>query len=292
MKVNDFIEQLRFAESKKTLYVMGGFGACLYPKNKTRYSTNNDYNKRPDRTKMIKNASEDTFAFDCVGLIKGILWGWKAEMDPKWSYGGAAYQANGVKDLGADAMAKVCKDLTTNFTKIDKGEIVWLQGHIGVYIGDGLVIECTPSWENRVQYTALGNIGKVKGFPTRTWTHHGHLPYVEYEEEPEPIKPELTSVYEWQCAAIKDGFKFPKYGADGKWGSECISVATKAICKKSVLPTRVNLTKIVQKTVGVNADGWFGSGTDKAVKAFQRQNGLVDDGVVGINTWKKILEVN
>lgn len=38
------------------------------------------------------------------------------------------------------------------------------------------------------------------------------------------------------------------------------------------------------------ADGDFGSGTEKAVKAFQKDKGLGMDGVVGANTWSKLLK--
>lgn len=37
--------------------------------------------------------------------------------------------------------------------------------------------------------------------------------------------------------------------------------------------------------LAVDADGFFGTGTEEAVRAFQRQNGLDDDGVVGPGTW-------
>lgn len=100
-----------------------------------------------------------------------------------------------------------------------------------------------------------------------------------------------ASIKEWQQSAIKDGYKFPKYGADGSWGSECIAVAKKAICKKRLFYTNKNLTKIVQKAVGVKADGKFGNDTKKAVIAYQKKKGLTADGVVGYNTWKKILGV-
>lgn len=39
------------------------------------------------------------------------------------------------------------------------------------------------------------------------------------------------------------------------------------------------------------ADGDFGNGTDKAVKAYQKAKGLEVDGIVGTNTWKKLLGV-
>lgn len=100
-----------------------------------------------------------------------------------------------------------------------------------------------------------------------------------------------TKVSEWQKAAIADGFKFPKYGADGKWGSECIAVAKQAICKKRITYKYKNLTKIVQKAVGVTADGKFGNDTKNAVIKFQKLFGLSADGCVGLETWKKILGV-
>ena len=100
-----------------------------------------------------------------------------------------------------------------------------------------------------------------------------------------------TAVIEWQKAAMADGYKFSKYGADGKWGAECESVAKAAICKQRLTYTNKNLTKIIQKKVGVTADGLFGLKTKAAVREYQRANGLTADGVVGINTWKKILGV-
>lgn len=41
------------------------------------------------------------------------------------------------------------------------------------------------------------------------------------------------------------------------------------------------------KTIGV--DGDFGANTDYAVRAFQKKNGLVQDGIVGAATWDKLI---
>ena len=99
------------------------------------------------------------------------------------------------------------------------------------------------------------------------------------------------TVLEWQKAAIKDGFKFPAHGADGMFGSECIAVAKKAVVKRRLTYKYKNLTKLVQRAVGVDADGLYGPKSVAAVKKYQIENCLVADGEVGLNTWKKILGI-
>ena len=68
-----------------------------------------------------------------------------------------------------------------------------MKGHIGIYIGNGLAVECTPAWKNKVQITAVGNIGKKTGYNTRTWTNHGKLNFIKYEKIPD-TKPSNTNV--------------------------------------------------------------------------------------------------
>ena len=104
-------------------------------------------------------------------------------------------------------------------------------------------------------------------------------------------KKKTPSVLEWQKAALADGFFFQKYGADGKWGAECEGVAKKAVVKRRNTYMYPNLTKLVQKAVGVDADGKCGVLTETAIKQYQKDHGLYVDASVGINTWKKILGV-
>lgn len=166
------------AKNHKTLYVMGCFGAPMNETNKKRYTQNNSYNKKAAQQKKINAASADTFGFDCVCLIKGLLWGWTG--DTSKTYGGAKYKSNDVPDVNADTMITLCDNVRSSWHDILVGEVVWMKGHIGVYIGNGLVVECTPKWDNRVQVTYCKNLGKVAGYNGRKWTKHGKLPYVEY----------------------------------------------------------------------------------------------------------------
>ncbi len=181
----EFIEELKnIANKYKTLYVMGCFGAPMTEANKKRYTTNHSYNKQASRVKMINAATSDTFGFDCVNLIKGVLWGWKG--DKTKTYGGASYASNGVPDIGADTMITKCLNIsTTDWDKLVPGEAVWLEGHIGVYVGDNLVVESSPAFKNKVQFTGLANNGGKAGYNNRKWTKHGKLPYITYIEEDE-----------------------------------------------------------------------------------------------------------
>lgn len=186
MKSTEFVAMAKkIATDYKTLYVMGCFGSPMTAKNKQRFTHNHSYNEKPARTKLIEAASASTFGFDCVCLVKAILWGWSG--NAKSTYGGAVYKSNGVPDVGADEMMKYCTDVSTDFKNIQIGEILHMSGHVGIYIGDGLAVECTPIWKDGVQITAVGNIGKKAGYNTRTWTNHGKSKFVEYVVETDSL---------------------------------------------------------------------------------------------------------
>ena len=245
------------AENYKTLYVMGAFGAPLNDKNKARYCDNHSYNRKATRQKMIKAATADTFGFDCVNLIKGVCWGWIGDLSK--TYGGAKYATNGVPDTNADGMIKICDDVTTDFSHVEVGEAVWCQGHIGVYIGDGLAVEATPKWANCVQITACNR--SVKGYKRRNWTKHGKLPFITYENtktEGETVNIELP--------VLKKGTK----GAEVK------------TLQRILLALGYDLK-------GYGADGSYGKATEMAVRAFQGDRRLTVDGICGAVTWTEIL---
>ena len=191
MTADKFVKKAKdIAKNYKTLYVLGCFGAPMNASNKDRYiNHSNAYNKSSARAKKIKAATSDTFGFDCVNTLKGIFWGWNG--DKNKVYGGANYPSKNhpskVPDVNANTMfSKSCTGHSTNFKNIEVGEFVWMSGHIGVYIGNGLAVECTPIWKDGVQITAVGNIGKKSGYKTRTWTKHGKSVFLDYTKKPEP----------------------------------------------------------------------------------------------------------
>lgn len=255
------------AQNYKTLYIKGCFGAPMTAKNKARYTSNNSYNMKSARTKKINAASADTFGFDCVCLIKGLLWGWNG--DTSHIYGGADYKSNGVPDIGTDSIIKKCSGVSTDFSKIQVGELLWMKGHVGIYIGDGLAVECTPSGADKVQITAVGNIGTKTGYNSKKWTKHGKLPYVSYEED---VKVE---------AAVTPTIE------------KNISLRT---LSKGMAGEDVRSLQILLSGRGCNGDmhtpdGIFGPNTLGAVKLYQKKYGLSVDGIVGILTWRSLLGV-
>lgn len=251
------------AQDYKTIYALGTFGWTMTAGNKARAIKVRGNRKRVDK---LNAATADTFAFDCVGLVKGLLWGWNGSKAK--SYGGAEYRSNGVPDWNANAMIKVCKDVSTDFQPLHVGEYLWMDGHCGIYIGGGLAVECTPAWNNCVQITAVGNIGKKYGYPTRIWAKHGKLPYIKYEAEEVPtaqetIKEDTVMV---NVKKVKRGSK----GAAVK-ALQALLIAYGYYCGK------------------YGVDGDFGSGTLAAVRSYQADKGLAVDGIVGKATWGKLL---
>lgn len=208
MKASEFVKKLKdVANNYKTLYVMGCFGAPLTAANKKRYIDHHSYNQSAARMKHINNASADTFGFDCVCLIKAILWGWDGSANK--SYGGAKYASNGVPDVDADGMFAKCTEISTDFDNIAVGEALWTNGHIGVYIGNGLAVECTPAWKNKVQITACNRT--ISGYNTRKWKKHGKLPYIEYDVgEVKDNKTETTSTKKASSTKIDAAQKINK----------------------------------------------------------------------------------
>ncbi len=181
MTAKEFVKKAILAATAKTAYIKGGFGYTMTPKNKQRVIDAYSFNKK--RADTINTLSADTFGFDCICLVKSILWGWNG--DTAKEYGGAVYKSNGVPDSTIEAVRKKCSSVSSDFSRIQPGEILFSgTEHVGIYIGNGFAVEATTAYSKQggVFLSKVDNLGTEKCGNHRTWECHGFLPYVEYTE--------------------------------------------------------------------------------------------------------------
>lgn len=260
MKSTEFIKKLKdVADNYKTVYANGMFGQPITKSivEQKAKQIPRWYGKNNNKENILALVGKGYFGFDCVCLIKGLLWGWDG--DASKTNGGAVYCSNNVPDIGADEMLKVCKDISTNFKNIQPGEAVWTKGHIGVYIGDGKVIECTPKWNNDVQYSNLANLGYTSG-NSRVWNKHGKLPYIEYETPKNKVTVTKKSIDEVAKEVLQ-----------GKWGngSERKTKLEKAGYSYSEVQKKVNELcnkKSIEEVAKEVINGDWGNGSERKKK--------------------------
>jgi len=149
-------------------YWWGTFGQIasesLYQQKKKQYPsyyTANDF-----------SSQYGAMVHDCVGLIKGYRWR---------NDGKLGYKPN--QDVDVSGMLKLCSKQGPISTMPDViGALVFMNGHVGVYIGNGEVIEARGH--------AYG-VAKTK-LKERPWTKWGQPNWLEYEE----VKMEEFKTYE------------------------------------------------------------------------------------------------
>ena len=118
-----------------------------YEQSRYKVKFTNQYNKR---------------VHDCVGLIKGYLWSETPTSTPKY---------NSSQDVSANGMLGKCRK-RGRISSIPNvpGTLVFMKGHVGVYIGDGYVIEARGH-DYGVVRTKLSS---------RPWTDWGMCPWIDY----------------------------------------------------------------------------------------------------------------
>ena len=112
---------------------------------------------------------------DCVGLIKGYGW-----YNP--DSGEIEVGTNGMADVTANGMfdAATVKGTIDTIPEVP-GLAVWQDGHIGIYIGNGEVIEAMGTEQ-----------GVVKTTLPSGWTHWLEIPYISYATTEEPTTEPTT----------------------------------------------------------------------------------------------------
>ena len=115
---------------------------------------------------------------DCVGLVKGYCW-----FDPEAQSIG--YAANGMPDIATEQMIEWCDEKGSISTMPEiPGLLLWMDGHVGIYIGDGYAIEAMGTRYGVVKTQVAG----------RGWVKWGKIPCIEYIEETEETEPTEAGV--------------------------------------------------------------------------------------------------
>lgn len=132
-------------------------------------------------------------------------------------------------------------------------------GHVGLYVGDGLVIEAAGTRQGVIQ-------GKVSN---SKWTNWGELKGVDYTGGGGGVAPVNPDDDPGEYHPLPHNRPTLRKGSVGQ--------AVKEL-QQMLLERGYDL--------GIcGADGDFGKATENAVKKFQRDHGLTADGVVGKKTW-------
>lgn len=138
---------------------------------------------------------------DCVGLIKGYYWG--------CTPGGRKVNYDVSSDVSADDMyyrAKI-KGVIQTMPEIP-GICVHMREHIGIYIGNGEVIESTKGvFGDGVVITRLGD---------RKWLHWLKCPYINYEEGAAMVEKSGDKPSDWAKEATDWAKKKEIIVGDGK----------------------------------------------------------------------------
>ena len=154
-------------------------------------------------------------------------------------------------DMSANGMYNICTPITKS--QLKKGDWVFIRNaagvktHIGYIVDDNLsVVECAGRDHGTIKRPLS------QGSPNGAWTDYGR---------PESIFPELKSV--------KDENKIAEISR---------------ILKLTTPYMRGDDVKALQRAIGANADGVFGSNTEDKVKQVQNRLGVTVDGKAGKNT--------
>lgn len=184
------VDHVKKALTEKWGYVYGTYGQVL-----TENLLQAKLKQYPNNIKQYESFIRANWlgkrATDCVGLIKSYMW---------WTNNGPAY--NPKTDVSANGMYLAAKEKGNIDTMPDiPGLCVHRDGHIGVYIGNGQVIE-SKGTKYGVVKTPL------KGTGSNNWQHWLKCPYIEYVEE----KDELKEALDYICnkSGIMPGYWYKK----------------------------------------------------------------------------------
>lgn len=193
---------------------------------------------------------------DCVGLIKGYLWCDTPDGEP-------IYKAS--QDVAVSGLFMTCPENGSIDTMPDiPGVCVFMRdmSHVGVYVGDGYVVEATGHARGVVKTKLAG----------RGWGLWGKPRWISYDGAAQPTQP-VQPAKPTGSALTVSGLPLLRFGDKG----ECVRSAQLLLIGRGYSCGRCG------------ADGEIGQDTYNAIIAFQRACGLQQDGIIGAQTWARLI---
>ena len=245
MKAQEYVDWLKTQAALKRPY---WYGTCGYSctesllKSKTRQYPAHYTSGRMARYR--KDIAANQICGDCVGgAIKWAVW---SQLGTQKS----VYKSGGCPDASADGMFSYCKKQGMDWGAIASlpeipGVAVRSSGHVGVYIGDGKVVE----WRGFAYGCVTTDVKK------RPWTHWYKMPWVEYGAAGESV----TAT----APAVMLGSRLLKNGARGDDVKQLQTILNELSFDAG------------------EADGIYGSKTAAAVKRMQQAADIEVDGHYG-----------
>ena len=200
---------------------------------------------------------------DCVGLIKGYRWCDTPNSEPKYV---------GSQDVAVNGLYIQCgRKGTLNSMPDIPGVCVFRadMGHVGVYIGNGQVVEAMGHAYGVVKTDLHSRDWSLWGMPTwLTYDDQSAEAPIETYQEQEPVQ---------QFQTMKADLPLLKRGAKG--------IPVKKL--QHLLLLEPDLKQLIEASGGV--DGDFGGATEEAVRKYQNRKGLTEDGEVGTQVWTSLI---
>lgn len=194
---------------------------------------------------------------DCVGLIKGYLWCDTPDSEP-------IYKAS--QDVAVSGLFMACPENGSIDTMPDiPGVCVFMRdmSHVGVYVGGGYVVEATGHARGVVKTKLAG----------RGWGLWGKPRWISYEAAVTPAQPAQNASQATPSSLAVTGLPLLRYGDKG----ECVRSAQLLLIGRGY------------SCGSCGADGEIGQDTYNAIIAFQRASGLQQDGIIGAQTWARLI---
>ena len=271
MKASTFISWLLYTYAENWGYIWGKCGILW-----TQARQNNlvkKYNSDPEKYSDYKNGALygsrwiGHYVADCANLLR---WAAKKSGDD-----GVHSGSNLIWNSDLSKKGELRKGKRTDGEPLKPGTFVFTgdaskHGHVGAYIGNDEVIEDVGT---------LTGV-KISKITDSKWTWWGEYKRMEFDvTEGEIILPAENP---------ENGANQPSEPADDSTGKQTLPTLREGDKGDAVRYLQTLLLDRGYDLGKWGADGDFGKQTEKAVKQFQKDWNLKQDGVVGSDTWRML----